>query len=515
MQPALNLELSIEGLPDDGALNQIGMLIDASHDAQSEAGTNRAFFLLDELQNRDLAPETAVLVHYFRANAWETRRQARKDDQIWAWDQPEHQEQILELRRAVTHDGFAKLHTVRQCQILTNLANQLDSIGRFIEAVEIWDSALALNGKFGMARGNRGYGLSHYARALYDSGQACFMLAAAHDSLSSAIAADAFYEGSEYQAAHATFIREAQDIAGRFDIAATRRTSSRRYSLGKSAGEKRYRAWCLHNRLFINPLNDLGSLPIAARDVLTLPSITEAAPSARPPAIIGFFNQMKQEFVSARYLCYEAAQAEGVHFSDRGVLLYNTLDYPAYSLATEKMRAAFRLAYSLFDKIGFFLNEYFSLSHNPRTVSFRNIWYEAKGPQPRPLLQRFANFQNWPLRGLFWLSKDLFEDEFKHVTQPDAAALNDIRNHLEHKYLQLHQEGLGLTVLKDAADESERLAYALTTDFFCGKDATAAEAGPCRPHLSVPRPPPRRGRTGAGEGRWQLRYAHAPGRLEG
>src|SRR5207245_1998729 len=108
---------------------------------------------------------------------------------------------------------------------------------------------------------------------------------------------------------------------------------------------------------------------------------TEIASGGLVPPVIGFFNQIKQEFVSARYLYYEGLRSKGPHFSDRDVLLYNTLDYPVYSLATEKLRAAFRLAYSLFDKISFFLNHYLQLGHNPNKVSFRGVWCEPKGPQ--------------------------------------------------------------------------------------------------------------------------------------
>ncbi|MDX5595492.1 LA2681 family HEPN domain-containing protein [Pseudovibrio sp. SPO723] len=39
------------------------------------------------------------------------------------------------------------------------------------------------------------------------------------------------------------------------------------------------------------------------------------------------------------------------HFSDKDVALYNTLDYPSYALAVEKARLAYRMEYSLFDKI--------------------------------------------------------------------------------------------------------------------------------------------------------------------
>ncbi len=133
---------------------------------------------------------------------------------------------------------------------------------------------------------------------------------------------------------------------------------------------------------------------------------------------------------------------EQPHFSDRDVLLYNTLDYPSYSLAVEKVKASFRMVYSLFDKIAYFLNEYLDLSIPKKRVSFKTLWYEAhnkkKGVRPD-----FQKRQNWPLRGLFWLSKDLFEDNlgFKESIEPDAQELHDIRNHLEHKYLKLH-EGL-------------------------------------------------------------------------
>jgi len=453
---------SISGLSDADALDKIGRLIDAAFDTQSVLGTDQAFALLDELKDRRLSPGQAALAYYFRANAWANREHIQTKANVWSWEQPECQEQILELRRAVRHDGFQKLPAARRCQILTNFANQLNKIGRFIEAVEIFDRALSLNERFGMARGNRGIALSHYACALYDGGHTAFMLVAAHQTLMSALAADAFYESPDYRAAQAAFLEETRNIESRMDVSAVRQNiAGNNYELGTSVEEQHYRAWCLRNRVFMNPLNDLGSLPIAAQDVLTLPSLTVEAASGPMPGVIGFFNQIKQEFVSARYLYYEGLQPKEPHFSDRDVLLYNTLDYPAYSLATEKMRTAFRLAYSLFDKISFFLNHYLELGHHPNKVSFRSVWYEAKGSPPRPLLGLFAACPNWPLRGLFWLSKDLFEDEFQSVTEPDSESLHEIRNHLEHKYLQLHQEMV--------APDPQSLGYSIHTQDFVAR----------------------------------------------
>lgn len=461
---------SIDGLTDHEALTHIGLLIDAATDAHSAAATDRAFTLLDDIRKRDLAPELAVLTHYFAANAWDIRKPERNNENIWLWEQPETQAQILELRRAVRHKGFGQLHVIRQCQVLTNLANQLDHIGRFIEAIELQERALSLNGQFAMALGNRGIALGAYAHALYDGGHASLMLMMAHDFLAAATSAGAIYDSDAQGAARADFENTKAEILKHVDVEAIRQTIDLNgHSLGPGAAERAYRSWCLEHGLFINPLNDLGALSIAARDVLTLPSLTVTKPSVQMPPVIGFFNQMKQEFASARFLYYEGLNSDRPHYSDRGVLLYNTLDFPSHSLAVEKMRAAFRVAYSLLDKIAFFLNAYLGLGHKPKQVSFRSVWYEANGPEPRPLLQLLASNQNWPLRGLFWLSKDIFEDDFRLVTEPDAEALKDIRDHLEHKYMQLHESWVGDTYSAGNAAEAEQLGLHLGRDDFAAR----------------------------------------------
>lgn len=460
----------IGGLSDNAALSHVGVLIDAAYDAGSSTATDRAFALLDELVERSPADRDTALLHYFRANAWENRRHQRKDHDPWAWEQPEVQAQILELRRAVRHEGFGQLHLVRQCQMLTNLANQLNSMGRFIEAIALWDRVLKTDDRFAMAHGNRGIGLHSYANALYDAGHAGLMQVAAYDSLSASTAADAVYDSVGHEAARAHFEELKEAISAHLDIEAVRQAVDLDgHSLGETAEERAYRAWCLRERLFINPLNDLGPVPIAAQDVLTLPSLTVTGTSPGVPPVIGFFNQMKQEFVSGRYLYYEALQSEGPHFSDRDVLLYNTLDYPAYSLSVERMRAAFRIAYSLFDKIGFFLNAYLEIGRRLHDVSFRSVWHERKGKK-QDLLPRFAAHRNWPMRGLFWLSKDLIEDEFQRVTEPDAEDLAAVRNHLEHRYFRVH-ERLARSVPAESAhyNGTDGLVRALSRADFAAK----------------------------------------------
>ena len=129
------------------------------------------------------------------------------------------------------------------------------------------------------------------------------------------------------------------------------------------------RRWALNHTLFLNPLNDLGPDDIAAQDVLSLP--TYRTPFDDGPTLIGFFDQMKQEFVSARWLLFEGITNDAPHFSDKDTMLHDTLDDPGYSLSIEKTKLAFRSAYSLLDKVAFFLNDYLKLDIPLGAVSFR------------------------------------------------------------------------------------------------------------------------------------------------
>jgi len=64
----------------------------------------------------------------------------------------------------------------------------------------------------------------------------------------------------------------------------------------------------------------------------------------------------------------------------------------------------------------------------------------------------FENRKNWALRGLYWLSKDLFESGmYRDAIEPESRELADIRNHLEHKYLKIHY------MLLKTCDSSQKL----------------------------------------------------------
>jgi len=181
---------------------------------------------------------------------------------------------------------------------------------------------------------------------------------------------------------------------------------------------------------------------------------------------------MKQEFASARYMAFAGTHSRAVHFSDRRVSLANTLDYPAYSYATEQIKTSFRIAYSLFDKIAFFLNTYLALNIPDKLVSFRTLWYDDyKRKRLRPAV---VSLPYSALKALFWLAKDFYEEAsgLPASLEPEARQLAATRNHLEHKYLKVHlPEWRGVAPLDDLTVQSlaDRLAFSVRRDDFVDK----------------------------------------------
>ena len=80
--------------------------------------------------------------------------------------------------------------------------------------------------------------------------------------------------------------------------------------------------------------------------------------------------------------------------------------------------------------------------------------------------KEFVGFENWPLRGLFWLAKDLSGNrpEFRKSIEPDAKNLVGIRNHLEHKYLTMTE--YEMLDVKELSDDTQKRIYRITRDSF-------------------------------------------------
>ena len=425
---------TLQNVPEQDALQQLGELIDAAEDLGDRAGVEHASTLAKTIHPR--TPQAASLLDYFAANRWHAIRRlnykAGKDP--YSWTQPEFIEEVICLRRAVSSSGFKALPARRRLEILTNLGNLMSHLGRAVEAIEYFDRAREEIDPSGMAVGNRGLALCYYSDRHSDSGHRKTLLAAARDDLAAALKRPLTTQAKN----GFTKLLANLDKRGLEKGLAGIRFKS--FAFGKSKLERRFRTWALRERLFLNSLNDLGPHRIAARDVLQLPTITTSLKVG--PSYHGFFNQLKQEFAAARWLAFEALEpgretALADRIADRELGLMNARDGAVYGLRLEKLRLSFRSSYSLLDKIAVFLNAFFKLGLPEKRINMRSVWYE-NADLKADLSSRLPR-ENIPLRGLYWLSKDFAETEASFVAamEADAQQLVAMRNRLEHQYLRV------------------------------------------------------------------------------
>lgn len=417
----------------------LGIIFENGRELQSISDIKFGLNLANKQNLVDFSNENKMIFHYNLANGWSYFQQLTQNlnsDEFWSFELQELEEQIINLR--LSH-FFSKdsPNSFKKCEILTNLGNLFSHIGRFSEAQLYWDSALKIDPKFAMAIGNIGFGLVHYSKILYDNGHQSLFYKFGYKHLKNAL------KSNIYEDAKKGFQDIINLLESRFNKEnLTNIQNLNDYPIGDSKLEKEYRTWGLTNHLFLNPLNDIVTENIAGHDCLLLPSIT--LKFDEPPVYQTIFNQIKQEFVSARHLLFEGLNHKELHFSDKDNLQIDTLDYAVYSYSSEKIKTSFRLCYSILDKIGYLMNDYLKLGFKPEQVSFRGIWsYYDKKTKTKKMNEKIVTTQNWAFRGLYWLSKDLYvkNSSFSDPIEPEAKELAQIRNFIEHKSFKIVEFG--------------------------------------------------------------------------
>jgi|GEM_PF-1050901 len=414
-------------------LNLLGYSLDLSYDTQSVEIIKKGFLMYHELLSRRLSDFQRAYLDYFASNYWSYLLHLFSESSSDNLFRYSTRKQLFLLREALLFlSASRKENNNLKKRILTNLANTLSNTGRTVEAIDYWSEALKIDPNFGMALGNIGNGLCRYAYALYDIGHTKVMVSAAQKFLQKAVTGDL-----EHPRGKTFFVKIVQRNRRVFGEDLNYDTSIKKvYEMGNSNAENEYRKWCLRNVLFLNPLNDLGEYSIAANDVLGCPSVI--SPIDRGPEEMAFFNAIKQEFVSARWLYYSGISRNEEHFSDRETFLLNTLDYPVYGLKIQEIVLSIRSSFSVLDKIAFFINKYFELGITDKKVSFGRIWEQIDNKKNSDHENLLVASKNPYLSALRWVSMDLEKKDF-NPTEPLAADICEIRNCSEHRYLKVHE----------------------------------------------------------------------------
>ncbi len=314
-------------------------------------------------------------------------------------------------------------------RILTNYANCLDTAGRVIEALRLYRMILDMNPSFSIARGNYGRSLQFLANMVNDSGHHNELHCYAYQAYKVAVEVDdsEIYEEAKRSFQGSVVYYEKSPIA---DII-KKPIKNKKYSLGNKQ-ESKYRRWCLENHLFLNPLNEVQEFESAfAHDPLTITTIVELDPDKRinvdPPRWFAMLNQLKEEFVYSRYLCYTSFEnSDEIHLADKNVTLsLGGFDYASYSIRIEQIKSAFRLLYSMLDQICFFANDFWDIRLRERDADAKHLVKKENYP-----------YDNVAMTSLYWVLSE-FYDVFGNDEDPAEKNLCTLRNAMEHKFVKV------------------------------------------------------------------------------
>ena len=319
--------------------------------------------------------------------------------------------------------------------LYTNYANALKHSGRNIAAIEQYKKVLDINPNFGMSLGNIGEAYQYYGALVFDPAHRDYLHNCAYDMLSKAIESN---DPNIYSEAKEYF----KHCIEQYDLEYVEKVLAIPLDIPQydypDSDELKYREWALHSNLFLNPLNDLPYYEFCfAADVLHLPNMIVNIDAK--PIFHGMFNQIKQEYIFARYQYYCGIQIpEEPHYADKDTYLLHFADYPQYSIRIEQLKCSFKILYSLLDKVAFFINSYFELGISERDVSFFSIWKtEKKGKTSYKYKNVLDPNSNFAISSLYWISKDFYKPS-NVSPNPLAQRISKVRNALEHKYVKVY-----------------------------------------------------------------------------
>lgn len=363
---------------------------------------------------------------YNLANALETKVKWKQhsSDHHYCVGDPE-----LEEAKANYREAIETLNDQQPTKpmIWVNYGNLLNGrTGRCLEAFECYERALSLHPDFAMALANKGYAQRLFAGVIGGDAGKVLLLEAYN------LVRQGLTEGIE-RGPHRFFKSLLSDIKKLFpkpedlNVPIECRNS---LELKERSFRDFYRNFCHKERLYLNPLGRNHRCEAALCDPLVLKRmITDVNDNKTFFRFSAFLNQIKQEFVTARFLAAQSYFMDpGLKFVDEGVTLINTLDYPVYGIFVELAKTAFRLAYSLLDKVAFVLNDYLNLGMEPKSLYFYNL-----APlKNKKILEHQKPTQNPYVGALLDLANDF---ENGHLEE-----LRELRRAFEHRFLTIHQD---------------------------------------------------------------------------
>lgn len=330
-------------------------------------------------------------------------------------------------------------------QALTNLANSLDTLGRDLEAIEVYDKALAIDSSFGMALGNKGMALADVSHLA--DGHSTAVLSQAVEALDAALADREGVIAYGGPSAYETFVTVRNAIQVRDGGAEEHeRREGHVFGAQSEPWKDPYLEWCRREKLFLHV--SLGCLseddkhldPLFFHRLIN--KIGKEGELDRVGVLHDAFNAIKQDFIAARYSAWLVSSPQSPIFEQATEVSSRTrfldsLSYARWGTRVGMTTQAFVAAANLLDKIACFVHLYLGTGR-VKDVYFSSFWHPRGRRQEKRMEEAFrtelerGDTFNRGLLALCDLSCDL-------ERKTDLAELINRRHSATHRFLVVHE----------------------------------------------------------------------------
>lgn len=348
------------------------------------------------------------------------------------------------------HENNIHAYNNLRSMIETNLANHLSSQGRTLCSITHYDKAISIDNNL-VAIIAKASNEIFLGQSLYDNGHAEYHFLVAYKLLKKAI--ENISQLSPEQRGPLekggrlfNFIRWFEES---FELSAF--DYFKDYTeINISRKQKEYLEWCASNRLFLNDLNDSCEYPITYQDVFELPSFIQSLNASLTMSdelsYHGNYDELKNDYCYARYLIFSSKDIpdDTPHMFNSTYHQIEDMTYSINNLKVAQYKSAFRIVYSLFDKIAYLISRFFDLNElkYDKKISMDNLFRDFTGGNKkwRPH-KKLKDSGNHFIHALFYILKDIRKvgdsDLVTKWLDPDAVAFADIRNAMEHRSLKI------------------------------------------------------------------------------
>lgn len=321
------------------------------------------------------------------AALWQGLHDGEPESAGYAYNLANAEQNLWEL--AVRQDGYARalersrahLHACRRLfrqavgdrdapqevrtQALTNLGNSFDHQGRDIDALACWQETLALAPDFAMAHGEIGICLAGVAPFMGE--HAPRVLREARGALDRALA-------------------DPDQVLAYGSPAALRHFTEARERLGSTAVKEQPSApvawanphlrWCFEHQLFLHVSHACLTEDVACLDQVAITRLLSGHGEGERQCVIDILdalNAVKQEYSSARYLCWLATDIDSPLREDTAAITarasyIDNLDYARWGVRTGVAIQSIAATTNLLDKVASFVHLYYRTRRRSRGV---------------------------------------------------------------------------------------------------------------------------------------------------